>query len=328
MKILIIQTASIGDVILVTPMVEALQRAVPLARVDLLVKRGMEELFENHPFVNRIITWDKGKGKYFNLIRLAREIRRSRYDQVITVQRYFSGGLLTALSGAPVRVGFNKNPLSPAFTHRLPHTLGDPSVHEVDRNISLLAHLGIIGRWLPKLHIPEKVGTRISGKVQKPYICVAPSSLWATKQYPEELWVDFLNMIPHHYTCYVLGSSHDTPLAERIRNKSTHPGVIVVTGKDTLLETAARMRDATMNYTNDSAPLHLASATNAPVTAIFCSTVPSFGFGPLSEIAYLAETPEPLPCRPCGVHGKKTCPEKHFLCARSINPETLFNTLF
>jgi len=82
-----------------------------------------------------------------------------------------------------------------------------------------------------------------------------------------------------------------------------------------------------MNFVNDSAPMHLASAVNAPVTAIFCSTVPSFGFGPLSEKSIVIETKEKLDCRPCGLHGFKACPKGHFKCAYSISNEELISSL-
>jgi heptosyltransferase-2 len=78
------------------------------------------------------------------------------------------------------------------------------------------------------------------------------------------------------------------------------------------------MEKAAMNYTNDSAPVHIASAVNAPVTEIFCSTVPGFGYTPLSDHARIVETREKLACRPCGIHGRKECPEGHFKCAWGI----------
>jgi heptosyltransferase-2 len=78
------------------------------------------------------------------------------------------------------------------------------------------------------------------------------------------------------------------------------------------------MSKAVRNYVNDSGPLHLASAMNAPVTAFFCSTVPSFGFGPLSDDSEIKETTEKLDCRPCGIHGFKTCPKGHFKCGKGI----------
>jgi heptosyltransferase-2 len=82
------------------------------------------------------------------------------------------------------------------------------------------------------------------------------------------------------------------------------------------------MRDAAMNFVNDSAPMHFASAMNAPTTAFFCSTIPEFGFGPLSEKARIVETEEQLECRPCGLHGKKSCPLGHFKCG-SVTQEQI-----
>ncbi len=81
------------------------------------------------------------------------------------------------------------------------------------------------------------------------------------------------------------------------------------------------MKGAGMNYMNDSAPMHMASAVNAPTNAVFCSTVPSFGFGPLSDGARVIETEETLSCRPCGLHGKKQCPLDHFNCAYQIRKD-------
>ena len=82
-----------------------------------------------------------------------------------------------------------------------------------------------------------------------------------------------------------------------------------------------------MNYVNDSAPMHFASAMDAPVAAIYCSTVPSFGFGPLSTQSYIIEVHEQLACRPCGLHGKAACPLGHFNCARLIHAQQLLSVL-
>jgi heptosyltransferase-2 len=71
-----------------------------------------------------------------------------------------------------------------------------------------------------------------------------------------------------------------------------------------------------MNYTNDSAPLHLCSAVNAPVRAVFCSTIPEFGFGPLSGNSGVVQSHLELPCKPCGNHGKSACPKGHFDCGK------------
>jgi heptosyltransferase-2 len=90
-------------------------------------------------------------------------------------------------------------------------------------------------------------------------------------------------------------------------------------GSLSLLQSAALMKGAVMNYVNDSAPMHLASATDAPVTVIYCSTIPAFGFGPLSPVSKIIEAEESLDCRPCGLHGFKNCPKGHFRCAETIS---------
>ena len=100
-----------------------------------------------------------------------------------------------------------------------------------------------------------------------------------------------------------------------------------LSGKLSLLESAALMKDAMMNYVNDSAPMHIASAMNAPVCAVYCSTVPDFGFGPLSEQSFVVEVKEKLSCRPCGLHGHKACPQGHFRCAMDIESNQLLDIL-
>jgi len=82
-----------------------------------------------------------------------------------------------------------------------------------------------------------------------------------------------------------------------------------------------------MNYVNDSAPMHFASAMNAAVTAVYCSTLPAFGFVPLSDISFIVETKEELSCRPCGLHGRPECPEQHFNCANQIANEQLLYSM-
>ena len=91
-----------------------------------------------------------------------------------------------------------------------------------------------------------------------------------------------MDSLPKRITVFLLGAPGDHELCEFIRTRSTHRLVINLSGQLSFLESAALMKDAEMNYVNDSAPMHFASSVNAPVTAVYCSTVPAFGFGPLS----------------------------------------------
>ena len=153
---------------------------------------------------------------------------------------------------------------------------------------------------------------------------MAPASVWYTKQYPREAWKALLKspaLLP--FRLYLVGGPDDHPLCEQIQSESQHPAVTNLAGKLSLLQTAALMEHASMNYCNDSAPLHLASAMNARVVGIFCSTVPTFGFGPLSDESHVIEAPTNLTCRPCTNHGKPLCPKGHFRCAFDITPDLL-----
>ncbi|WP_375418728.1 glycosyltransferase family 9 protein [uncultured Hymenobacter sp.] len=334
---LLIQTAFIGDVILATALVEHLARRAPGAPLDVLVRQGNEGLLHGHPHIRQVLVWDKKHGKYAGLWQLLRQIRAGGYGRVITLQRFASTGLLTAFSGAPERIGFTENPFSQFFTRRVPHLIGD-GTHEVARNLRLLPEAS--GRskeevlspnfplLKPRLYpTPADEAAAAPYAAHGPYICLAPTSVWFTKQYPESKWQELLAALPPGPRVYLLGGPPDAAACARLAAGSGRAAVISLAGQLSLLASAALMRGARMNYVNDSAPLHLCSAVDAPVTAVFCSTVPAFGFGPLSARAFVVETPEPLACRPCGLHGHKACPLGHFRCAHSIEVAQLLAPL-
>lgn len=318
-RFLIIQTAFIGDVILATALLEQLHAALPDARLDVLVRQGNEPLLAGHPFLNEVLIWDKKNAKYRDLWRILTLVRSRQYDVVLNLQRFGSTGLLTALSTAKRTIGFAKNPFYRFFTHRADHRY-EPDIHEVDRNAGLLHPLGISGpRTRPKLY-PSAGDYAIAQSYQgKPYVCIAPTTIWFTKQYPPERWAELIQTLPENLMVYLLGAPTDEPLCETIRTLSERPdGVINLAGRMNLMRSAALHEGAVMNYVNDSAALHLCSAMNAPTTAVFCSTVPEFGFGPLADGARVVQTPELLDCKPCGVHGRARCPLGHFRCAWGI----------
>ena len=326
-KILIIQTASIGDVILATPVLEKLHHHYPEAEIDFLLKKGNERLFDGHPYLHSLLIWDKSKDKFKKLKKLIGEIRENRYDTVVNIQRFASSGLITTLSGANLKVGFNKNPFSPFFNIRVKHTIHHGEIHETERNINLVKRFTDETLFPVRLYPHQRDYAKMSQYKTVKYITVSPASLWFTKQYPEEKWIEFIKEIDKETRIYFLGSKNDSTLCDSIINKSEQSNSMNLAGKLSFLESAALMRDAVMNFMNDSAPLHLASSVNAKTTAIFCSTTPSFGFGPLSDDAVVIQTKEELKCKPCGLHGLKVCPEDHFKCAMTIDKNELLKRI-
>ncbi|MBK9273889.1 MAG: glycosyltransferase family 9 protein [Flavobacteriales bacterium] len=327
----------------------------PDAAIDLVVRSGNEGLFDGHPFLHRLHVWDKRTHKTRNLLALIRALRRTSYDHIINAQRFLSTGLITVLARGRETVGYDKNPLSRFFTRTVKHVIGDGR-HEVDRLNALIEHLTDGTRPLPRLYptpnareearahlstwarpVPLQRDGHTSTRSHEhmstwphehmstwphehmAYVCIAPASVWSTKQWPEHKWIELVQAIPMDRQVFIIGAPGDTALAQRIIAASGRG--VDLTRELGLLQSAALMEGATMNYVNDSAPLHIASAMNAPVTAVFCSTVPAFGFGPLRANGRAVETTEELDCRPCGLHGHSACPKGHFRCAEGIGVE-------
>jgi len=318
---LIIQTAFLGDVILATSLIEKLKDTYPQVKIDFLVRKENENLLACHPKLNEVLIWDKQSQKYRNLIKIIGRIRASKYDTVINLQRFASTGIMAAFSKGKQIIGFKENPFSWLYHKRFPHQIGDGS-HEVERNQKLISELTNTDYARPKLYPSKAEFDKVKTFKAKPYVCLAPASVWETKQLPIEKWLVLIkSQLTAGYQVFLLGGPNDLNLNTNIIVQSANlkkQSVVNLAGQISLLESAALMQDAEMNFVNDSGPLHIASAMNAPVTAFFCSTIPSFGFGPLSDKSTIVEVQEELSCRPCGLHGKKICPLGHFKCGNDI----------
>ena len=315
-RILIIQTAFLGDVILATPVVSELNRVFPEAKIDFLLKKGNESLVAGNPKINEVITFDKSSGKWKSILRLIKQCRASNYDLVINLHRFASSGMIAGFSKGKKRYGFKKNPFSFKYTKSFEHSIGD-GTHEVERNLKLVSEFGCLPKTRPELFPSENEVASIQPYINQEYYCLAPASVWFTKQLPKEKWLELIEKIGSNKTIYLLGGKDDFELCESILNGASTESLINLSGKLNLLESAALIQKSTRTYVNDSGPLHLASAVNAPVTAFFCSTVPDFGFGPLSDDSEIKEVKD-LECRPCGLHGYKSCPKGHFDCGKKI----------
>ncbi|MCX6117253.1 MAG: glycosyltransferase family 9 protein, partial [Proteobacteria bacterium] len=109
-RILVIQTAFLGDAVLATALLEKLHRLAPNAQIDFMVRKGHEALTQHHPYIHKTIIWDKSSNKFKYVISLLKQIRGSKYDLVINLQRFASTGFLTAFSKAKFTIGFSQNP--------------------------------------------------------------------------------------------------------------------------------------------------------------------------------------------------------------------------
>jgi len=315
-KVLLIQTASLGDVILATATAHSVRTLYPDARISFLVKDSCADLLKNNPVIDNLIVWNKTQHKYRNLCSLLKQIRREKFDAVINFQRFFSSGFITAFSKAGIRAGFSNNPMSLLFNRKVKHQLN--GLHETERNLALAKMcFPDLESAKPVIAVSAPADVQILSFSEQKFITIFPGSLWPTKQFPKESWIKFLKKIPADLKVIIAGSMADRTQGDDIL-AARPENTINLCGKMSILESAWLIKNASMNFTNDSAPTHIASAVNAPVATVFCSTVPGFGFTPLSEKSHIIEYPGKLPCRPCGIHGHRTCPEKHFDCGHKI----------
>ncbi len=351
-KILVIQTAFIGDLVLATALVESLHEQYPQSSIDIVVRKGNEPLFNEHPFINELIVWDKKNSKYLNWLSILKKMRVKNYDVLINLQRFAATGLWTILANANTTIGFDKNPFSFLFTHKVKHDISTlnqnisaSAVHEINRNHALTSSLGEFPLAMPKLYPTKSDYEKVKVYQAQKYITIAPASVWFTKQFPLTAWVSLINELKFEGLIYILGGPADKALGDAIVNEvsklnsntsnisttsnasSASKKIINLSGELGFLASAALQQKAVINYVNDSAPMHFCSAVNAPVVAIYCSTIPAFGFGPLSTNSFIVETQEKLACRPCGLHGKKQCPLGHFNCAQTIENAQLIAPL-
>lgn len=334
-SILIIQTAFIGDTILASSFAYEVAREYPDHQIHFLCRHGNQSVLEGLPFIHRLWIWDKRGSKYKSLFSMINQLRAFKFDVVFNLHRHFNSGLVSLCMKGKIKVGFKQNPLSIFYSkkinHRIPHTVSGASWHEVQRNLQLLQAVNPSypmplnpKKIRPHLPITQRHREKIKAYIEKPYVVVAPASVWFTKQWEEASYRELVNSLSHSHQVFLIGGPDDHALCERVKALTSS---VNLCGKLNLLESAALMERAERVFVNDSGPLHLASSVNAPSTALFCATIPEFGYGPLSEDSVVLESPEKLNCRPCGLHGHVACPEGHFKCAKNITVERAFKSI-
>jgi heptosyltransferase II len=314
---LVIQTAFLGDVVLTTPLLSALaKRHGP---VDVVTTPAAGSLLETHPAVRSVIRYDKhGVEKGWRGIRkLGSDLRARSYATAYLPHRSVRSAVLALLSGADERVGFSGSPAAITYTRRVPRPR---TGHEVERLLALAGPdvasppvtLGLTAAdhrtaeiWLAD----HRVGPR--------FVALAPGSIWGTKRWP--YYAELAAGLDQ--PCVVVGGADDSSLAEAI--VAAAPGrAVSAVGALSLRVSAALIQRAAVLVTNDSAPLHLATAVGTPVLALFGSTVPAFGFGPRGR-GDAALGVEGLTCRPCSRHGPDKCPLGHHRCMRELAVTTV-----
>lgn len=308
--------------VLTTPLLAAL--AARHGPVDVVTTPAAAPLLETHPAVRRVIPYDKrGADRGWRGLRaLARRLSSEGYERAYLPHRSLRTAMLGLLARIPERIGFSGgwSFLYTAARRKPGRPEGGRGGHEIDRLLALADEPP--GAYPPQLRpTPEDERAAADllalGGIEPgtPFAALAPGSIWGSKRwayYPALARRLAAKGIP----VAVVGGPEDAALGAEI------PSAVNACGRLTLRQSAALISRAAVLVTNDSAPLHLATAMGTPVVAVFGPTLPAFGFGPIRP-GDVALGLEGLECRPCSRHGPPRCPLGHHRCMRDLSAEVV-----
>lgn len=318
---LVIQTSFLGDTVLTTPLLVQLANRGP---VDVVTTPAAAALLRGHPAVREVIAFDKRGAErgLRGLWRLASRLRAARYDVAFLAQGSWRSAALALLARVPNRIGFDTSSGRLLYTRRAPYR---DDWHHAARLLMLARPNGrevsaaeLRPTLAPGVEERDAVNALLHAhewRDGEPLVALAPGSVWGTKRWP--YYPQLAAELSAGARVVIVGGAEDASLAAEIA--AAQPSAIDATGKLSLLASAELIGRCEVIVTNDSLPLHLASAMGTPTVAIFGPTIPQFGFGPLAPRASVVGE-DSLACRPCDRHGPARCPLGHHRCMRDLAP--------
>ena len=328
-KILLIQTAFPGDIVLTTPLVNSLKKIFPESFLTMITTPQGAELLKDSKSIDSLLSYDKkGRDKgLLNLFRLIGNLRKERFDLCISPHLSSRTAFMALGTSAGTRVGFSDASLSFLYNKKV---LSDKNLHEVERMLSLLRPLDVDLEELDKTplleispEIVEKAGNILNDvgiAASDKIVAVAPGSVWGTKTWTAEGYAALVDRLMETVGIKVIliGSPAERETGNTILDLAKNSPVDLI-GKTGLRDLIAIIDRCSLLIANDSAPGHIAAARSVPVVSIFGPTAPSFGYAPYGKNVQIAE--KDIPCRPCHHHGPMECPKKHFSCMRDIRAQ-------
>ncbi len=329
-KILVLRLSSIGDIVLTTPVLRALRRRFPRARIDYLVKARYAQLLSENPHLDRVLCFPDTAGLP-ELWDTLRRLRRERYDLLVDLHKNWRTAMLRMGTGAAERLAYRKYALRRAFyvLSKKP-SFGLPGA--VDRYFEAVVGLGVEddGRGL-ELHVGSSTQRLTEAKLHRlgwsgtRAIALVPGAGYFTKRWPAERYAQLADRLATRFGCqiFVLGDQEDRLPAALIAGRLDGDAVVDLSSHLSLAESAAALRCCDLVVANDTGLMHMAAALGKKLVAIFGSTTEGLGFFPRGEKVRVIQAE--LACRPCSHLGRKRCPKGHFRCMREISVDQVFS---
>lgn len=339
-KTLVLRLSSIGDIILSSPLLRVLRKAVGNnARIDFVVRKEYAELVQFSHHLSIVHEYDIASG-YKGLQELAKQLREERYDLVIDIHDSIRTKLLRVACRANDVVVMDKRKFERWLLVNLKRNAYDDNLTVAERYIETVEEYGIKNddKGL-EIFIPDSTLFEISGKMAKlklnqfeKVIGICPGSKHFTKRWQKEKFAEVAVRAAKEFNAKILlfGGKEEREDCEFVRTevarRVSDNAVSNFAGEFSLLESAAALEFCDVVVTNDSGLMHLAAAKQKKIVAIFGSTVKEFGFAPFGTESVVIEN-NTLDCRPCTHIGRNDCPKGHFKCMVDIGVEEVYSAM-
>jgi heptosyltransferase-2 len=317
-RVLVVRYSALGDVVLATSILAPLRTAFPDLHLEWVTDALYAPLLAGLPGVAAVHPLRRGTGG--NAAELRRELR-GRFDIAIDLQNKVRTAFLVR-GAAPRRVTFRRRTpwqgVSAAFGYDPPLN----HAHATELYARALQPLGVKAPGPLEISISDearaRAGALLDG-IARPVVALAPGARWATKRWDPARFAEVGNALAADGAALVLaGGPGDQEAFSRLRAALRSP-VAADLSALSIPGLAAALARVDLLVSNDSGPVHLASAVGTPVLALY---------GPTSAVRWGPRAPGrslslDLPCAPCSNHGGERCPAKHHRCMADLTAEAV-----
>ncbi len=328
-KILVRATNWVGDLVMATPALAGIRKSFPDAKISVLVRQPLDELLKGNPAVDEVILIDRkgGHAGVTGLAKLARELRKKKFDRAILLQNAFEAAFIAFLAKIPVRMGYSTDGRGLLLTHGVKVSEETRRKHQVHYYLDMLKALGLkADGHSPRLHLGREDTEYAAGVLKEhgigrgePIVGINPGAQYgaAKKWHPERFGAVADGLVKEFGARIIIfGGPGDTSAAGAVQ-ASMREEAVNLCGKTDLRGLMALMKRCRLFITNDTGPMHIAAALEVPTLAVFGSTDP-VATGPAGKRARVAKAL--VNCSPCL---KRTCPLKHYLCMERVSAKTV-----
>jgi lipopolysaccharide heptosyltransferase II len=338
MRILLIRLRQIGDVVFTTPAVHALRQRFPDAHLSYIVEPAAAPIVLDNPHLNQVIVAPRARGVRGLLgdLALGRRLRGERYDLAIDFHGGPRASLLTWLSGAPERVGYDVAGRGWMYTRRIARPRALRPRHSVENQFDLLAPFGVAPpdrSALPmEMIVDAGAAAEVAGRLARAgvaagdrLVVIHVSAGNPFRRWPAAHFVDLVVALaagePPRRIIVTSGPSEQDAAGRVIADARTRLGQaradrVLSCGEFSLGELRALFDRASVYVGGDSGPLHVASTTGVPIVGLYGPTLPVRS-APWRAGTWITESVDAgeLPCRPCD---QRVCEPGDFRCLTSI----------